>query len=162
MREKPAWLVLVAMSCGVDEEHVAGLRADAADVAVGQLGLDDVAHDAVPAGEDKVALEGGRADVEGGLDIDAVERIVADGGNAVAQVGEVGNLADGVGGEAQCAFGNDAPSAGVEGKREMRIEVDAADVAGVEAGLRAAEVAERGAQSPVEGRVGRAAWSSTS
>ena len=78
--------------------------ADAAHKAVGELRLDDVAQLAIPAGEDKVALEGRRPDVDGGLDIDAVERIVADGGDAVAQIGQIGDLADGVGGVAESAL----------------------------------------------------------
>ena len=49
---------------GVDEENVGGLGTDAGDVAPGEFGLDDVAHDAVPAGEHEVPLEGWRTDVE--------------------------------------------------------------------------------------------------
>ena len=137
---------------GVDEEHIAGLGADAAHKAVGQFRFDDVAQFAVPAREGKVALEGRRANVDGGLDIGAVQRIVADGGCAVSCACQVGSLANGIKSVAQRDLGNHAPAAGGKGQREMRIEVDAAHVAGVELGFGAGEVVERRSQSPVQGR----------
>ena len=80
LREREADFVGVGGDVGgVDEQHVAGLGADAADELIGELGLDDMAQLAVPACEGEVALEGRRPEVDRGLNIGAVERVVADG-----------------------------------------------------------------------------------
>ena len=91
----------------------------------------------VPTGQRKVAFDGRRLDVHGGLYIGAVERIVADGRDAAPGACEVGVLADGVGGGAYRGLGNHIPAACREWYGKVRIEVEAAHVAGVEAGLRA-------------------------
>ncbi len=73
--EKPASLVSVAMSVGVELQHV-GRVVDAGDVAVEELGLDDVAELPMDAAPGVVAFEGWRPDVEGELHVGAVEGIV--------------------------------------------------------------------------------------
>ena len=121
-----------------------GLHADTADKAVGNFRLDDVAQHA-----SKVALNGRGPDVHACLNVDAIERIVVDGGRAC----QAGRLTDGVVGVSQRGLGNHAPSAGRKRQGEMRVNVDAAHVAGVEIGLGAGQVTEGRSPPPVEGRI---------
>lgn len=100
----------------------------------------------------KVALDGRRTYIDRELGIDTVKRIVTDGRYAMAQVGKVGNLADGVGRGAKGAFGYKAPAARMERQREVRIDVDTAHVARVEAGFGASEVTDGRAQPPIKRR----------
>ena len=135
------------------EQHIAGLGADAAHKSVSELRLDDVAQLAVPAIEGKIPLQRRRTDVDRGFEIGAVERIVAEVGSAAIGASQIGYLAAGIEGVAHGNLRDHAPAAADDGQREVRVNVDTADVARVEAGLRAAQMADRRAQSPVEQRV---------
>ena len=65
LREREAGFVHVGGDVGgIEKEHVAGLRADSADIAIGQLGLDDMAQLAMPEWKLEVALQRGRPDVD--------------------------------------------------------------------------------------------------
>ena len=91
LRQREAGLVGVGGDVGgIEQQHVARLRADAAHVAVVELRLDHVAQFAMPAGQREIPLERRRPEIHGGFEIDAVERIVADGGNAAVRARQVG------------------------------------------------------------------------
>ncbi len=60
-------------------------------------------------------------------------------------VGKVRDLAAGVFGGAQAERGEEVPIAQVDRQLDVRVDVDAADVAGVEVGFGTVEVADGGA-----------------
>ena len=82
LREREAGFVHVGGNVGgIEKQHIAGLRADSADIAVGQLGLDHMAQLAMPEGKLEIALQCGRPDVDRRFKVRAVERAVTDLGN---------------------------------------------------------------------------------
>ena len=157
LRQREAGLIDIAGDVrGIEQKHVAGLRPDAADEAVVQLRLDDVAELAMPEGQSEIALERGRTKIEGSFEILAIDGFVADCGRGRG-IGKRRRLADGVGGGAQRDFREKAPARGDDGHGKMRIEVEPDDVAGVEEWLGAVQIADRGCESPIERGAGERA-----
>src|ERR1017187_1934989 len=98
---------------------------------------------AIPAADAEVAFDRRRPHIHGCLDVAAVERIVTDGRDTVIRRCEIGSLTARIEGIASCRFGKETPSSGVKGQRQMRIEVDATHVGGLELRPRTPEMADR-------------------
>ena len=124
----------------IHEGNVARFAADSANEVIQKLGLDNVTQ--LMTAEIEVALHGGRPEINGGLDVASAQRFMADAGRSAICAGKVGFLAAGVERFAQCDFGNDAPTAAYEGQRKMRVQIEPAHVANVEAKFRAPKVAD--------------------
>ena len=99
---------------GVHQQHILSLLADAGNVAVSDLRLDGVAQLPVPAGDREIALQDRCPQIDGGFKIEAVERVVADGGNPAVGVFPVRCLADRVRSLAQRRLGQHTPAAAGE------------------------------------------------
>ena len=124
-----------------------------------------MAHLAVPADERKVAFHSRRPQIHRGFKIGPVQRIVADGWNTAVGAEQVRCLADGICSLTQRSFGHHVPAASRQRQGEVRIEIDAAGVARMEAGpdggasgrgwlsgIGAGQIAERRSHPPIKRR----------
>ena len=135
----------------VELECVPGI-VNASDIAVEDLGLDDVAQLSIQASQIEIALEHRRPYIYGSLDVRAVQGIVLDEGNAAeVRSGEIGNLAAGVLRGTNGKLRQHLPVAQMHGPLDVRVNVEAADVAGVEMRFGAIQVCDGRSESPVHG-----------